>query len=44
MTPDQVFARWVRASLVLFAVVFVYTCELFHTPVRNSAMGENMIE
>ena len=24
MTPDQVFARWVRASLVLFAVVFVY--------------------
>ncbi|MEL0168492.1 MAG: HlyD family secretion protein [Pseudomonadaceae bacterium] len=24
MTPDQVFARWVRASLVLFALVFCY--------------------
>ncbi|GGE51767.1 secretion protein [Halopseudomonas oceani] len=24
MTPDQVFARWVRASLLLFAVVFCY--------------------
>ena len=24
MTPDQIFARWVRASLLLFALVFVY--------------------
>lgn len=46
--PEAYF--WVRMTLALvgkmgasaaFAVVFVYTCELFHTPVRNSAMGEN---
>ena len=45
--PEAYF--WVRMTLALvgkmgasaaFAVVFVYTCELFHTPVRNSAMGE----
>lgn len=24
MTPDQVFARWVRAALIVFAVVFIY--------------------
>lgn len=24
MTPDQLFARWVRASLIVFALVFVY--------------------
>jgi len=44
--PEAYF--WVRMTLALvgkmgasaaFAVVFVYTCELFHTPVRNSAMG-----
>ena len=46
--PEAYF--WVRMTLALvgkmgasaaFAVVFVYTCELFHTPVRNSAMGES---
>jgi len=44
--PEEYF--WIRMSMALvgkmgasaaFAVVFVYTCELFHTPVRNSAMG-----
>ena len=48
--PEAYF--WVRMTLALvgkmgasaaFAVVFVYTCELFHTPVRNSAMGENIM-
>ena len=45
--PEEYF--WIRMSMALvgkmgasaaFAVVFVYTCELFHTPVRNSAMGK----
>jgi len=44
--PEYYF--WIRMTLALvgkmgasaaFAVVFVYTAELFHTPVRNSALG-----